>query len=187
MRNFDKTTILLFVVALMLTAISIYLYMNKILEPTFHNNEIIAEYEKNKKIEEENEVEEEEEVKQQTEEERLLELKSMSEADRIYEYFSEYMRCIDLEDYEKAYSYLYPEFKQNYFPEQTQFEEYAKKAYPQYLGIQYEDIDRQGTYYILTVYIYDALADVIETYVEQKFVIYENTFGEFVLSFQVSE
>lgn len=187
MKNMDKTTILLFVVALMLTAISIFIYMNKILEPTLNNNEIIAEYEKNKKQEDVITDDEEEEVKEQTEEEKLLELKSMSEADRIYEYFSEYMRCIDLEDYEKAYSYLYPEFKQNYFPDQAQFEEYAKKEYPQYLGIQYEDIDRQGTYYILTVYIYDALADVIDTYVEQKFVIYETTFGEFVLSFQVSE
>lgn len=185
MRNFDKTTILLFVIALVLTATSIFIYMNKILEPTLHNKEIIAEYEKNKKAE--IGIEEEEIVTQPTEEYRILELKSMSEADRIYEYFSEYMRCIDLEDYAKAYTYLYPEFKQTYFKTQEQFEEYAKRAYPQYMGIQYEDIDRQGTYYILTVYIYDAIAETIEMYVEQKFVIYENEIGEFVLSFQISE
>lgn len=187
MRNFDKTTILLFVIALILTVISIFIYMNKILEPTISNNKIIAQYEQNKKQETGVIEEEENIVTTQTEEERLLELKSMSETDRIYSYFSEYMKCIDLEEYEKAYSYLYPEFKENYFPDEAKFEEYAKKEYPKYLGIQYENIDRQGTYYILTVYIYDALADVIETYVEQKFVIYENTFGEFVLSFQVSE
>ena len=111
----------------------------------------------------------------------------MTEADRIYKYFSEYMKCIDLEDYETAYSYLHSEFKQSYFPEFSQFEEYAKNAYPQYIGIQYEDINRQGTYYVLTVYIYDVIAETIETYVEQKFVIYENNFGEFVLSFQVTE
>jgi len=187
MRNFDKKTILLFVVALMLTAISIFLYMNKILEPTLHNNEVKAIYEKNKKSEQGIEDEEEVEIKEQTAEERLLELKSMTEADRIYKYFSEYMKCIDLEDYETAYSYLHSEFKQSYFPEFSQFEEYAKNAYPQYIGIQYEDINRQGTYYVLTVYIYDVIAETIETYVEQKFVIYENNFGEFVLSFQVTE
>lgn len=186
MRNLDRKTILLFVIAMSLTAISIYIYMNKILEPTLHNNEIIAQYEKNKKIQQGIEDEEEEEaIVEQTEEDRLLELKSLSEADRIYKYFSEYMNYIDLEEYDKAYEHLYPEFKQNYFPEQSQFEDYIKKEYPQFIGIQYEDIDRQGTYYILTVYIYDAVADVIESYVEQKFVIYENTFGEFVLSFQV--
>ena len=86
MRNFDKKTILLFVVALMLTAISIFLYMNKILEPTLHNNEVKAIYEKNKKAEQGIEDEEEVEIKEQTAEERLLELKSMTEADRIYKY-----------------------------------------------------------------------------------------------------
>lgn len=187
MRNFSKTTILLFIFALMLTAISIYTYMNKILEPTLHNNEIIAEYEKNKRIAEGMVEEEDEVVEEQTEEQRLLELKSMSETDRIYTYFSEYLRCIDLEDYEKAYSYLYPEFKQSYFPELSKFEEYAKKTYPQFIGVKYEDINRQGTYYILTVYIYDVIAPVIENYTEQKYVIYENNFGEFVLSFQVAE
>lgn len=185
MKNLDTKTILLFVIAMALTAISIYIYMNKILEPTLHNNEIIAQYEQNKKIENGIEDEEEEIVAEQTEEERLLELKSLSEADRIYKYFSEYMKHIDLGEYDKAYEHLYPEFKQNYFPEQSQFEEYLQKEYPQFIGIQYENIDRQGTYYILTVYIYDAVAEVIESYVEQKFVIYENTFGDFVLSFQV--
>lgn len=187
MKNFDKSTILLFVIALMLTAISIFLYMNKILEPTLHNNAVIAEYNKNKKIEEGIEEVDEEVVKEETEKERLLRLKSMTEADRIYTYFAEYIKCIDLEDYEKAYSYLYPEFKQSYFPELSKFEEYIKRTYPKFIGIQYEDINRQGNYYIITVYIYDAVAEVIEKYVEQKFVIYENNFGEFVLSFQVFE
>ncbi len=186
MKNMDRTTLLLFVIALILITISVYIYTNKILEPTLHNNKIIAEYEKNKK-EEQGEVVEEENVSEQTEEERILELKSMTETDRIHRYFSEYVRCIDLKDYEKAYSYLYPEFKENYFPSLEKFEEYAKKVYPEFMGIQYEDIERQGNYYILTVYTYDALAEQIDVYVQQKFVIYENNFGEFVLSFQVME
>ena len=187
MRNYDKTVILLFVITLLATAISINIYTNKILEPTLNNNKIIAEYEKNKKTEQGEEPEEVEEAKEQTAEERLLELKSMSEVERIHQYFSEYVRCIDLKDYKTAYSYLYPEFKENYFPTFEEYEEYAKKEYPEFMGIQYEDIERQGNYYILTVYIYDAIAEHIDVYVVQKFVIYENNFGEFVLSFQVAE
>ena len=188
MRDFDKSVILLFIITLLATAISLSIYTNKILEPTLHNNKIIAEYEKNKKEEQGIEPEEdEEEVREQTAEERILELKSMSEVERIHEYFSEYVRCIDVKDYETAYSYLYPEFKENYFPNFEDYEEYAKKEYPEFMGIQYEDIERQGNYYILTVYIYDALAEHIDVYVVQKFVIYEKDFGEFVLSFQVVE
>ena len=188
MRNLDKSTILLFMLAFLFTAISITIYTNKILEPTLHNNQVIAEYEKSKKVEIGEEPEDEqEEIKEQTSEQRLLELKSMSEVDRIHKYFSEYVKCIDLKDYETAYSYLYPEFKANYFPEFAKFEEYAKKTFPEFMGIQYEDIERQGNYYVLTVYIYDALAEQIDVYVVQKFVIYENNFGEFTLSFQVTE
>ena len=190
MSNLDRTTILLFVLTFLFTAISITIYTNKILEPTLHNNQIIAEYEKNKKEEQGQEtevIEEQEETREQTSEERLLELKSMSEVNRIHQYFSEYIKCIDLKDYETAYSYLYPEFKENYFKDFATFEEYVKKTYPEFMGIQYEDIERQGNYYILTVYFYDALAEEIDVYVQQKFVIYENNFGEFVLSFQVTE
>ena len=41
-----------------------------------------------------------------TEEEKLLELKSMSEVDRIHKYFAEYINSVDKRDYEKAYGYL---------------------------------------------------------------------------------
>lgn len=185
MQKLDKGTIILFIILIALMATCIYVYLNKILTPTMHNNDIIAKYEleKSKSTEEVEIVEEE--VKEQTEEDRILELKSMNETDRIHEYFTEYINTIDARNYEKAYEYLYPEFKQNYFPSQSDFESYINENYPEYLGVEYTDIDRQGTYYILTVRIYNTLEEEITSYLEQKFVIYENNFGEFTLSFQV--
>lgn len=183
MRGLDQKIIFLFIVLVILTTISISVYVNKILIPTINNNKIIAEYEANKKSTE-NEVVEEEQT-ELSQEDLILELKSMSETDRIYKYFSQYINSVDLGEYQKAYGYLYSEFKQNYFPTQEDFENYVKETYPEYFGIEYEDIDRQGTYYILTVRIYDAIEQETTEYLEQKFVISENDFGNFVLSFQV--
>ena len=184
MQKLDKGTVLLFIILIAIIATCIYVYVNKILTPTMNNNQVIAKYESEKSKNEENEIIEEE-VKEQTEEEKILELKSMNETDRIHEYYAEYINAIDARNFEKAYEYLYPEFKQNYFPEQSEFEKYINENYPEYLGVEYTDIDRQGTYYILTVRIYNALDEEITTYLEQKFVIYETDFGEFTLSFQV--
>lgn len=183
MKDFDRKIILLFIVLIVLVIISIYVYLNKILVPTINNNKIIAQYEENKKNSENEDIIEE--PINETQEDEILALKSMSETDRIHKYFSEYINSIDLGEYEKAYEYLYPEFKENYFQTAADFENYIKETYPEYLGIEYEDIDRQGTYYILTVRIYNALDEEITEYLEQKFVIYENDFGNFVLSFQV--
>lgn len=185
MERLEKGTILLLIVLVLLLATTIYVYVNKILTPTLNNNEIIAMYEKNKKEEQKDLEPVEEDVKELTEEEKILELKSMSETNRIHQYFSEYINSVDERDYELAYGYLYPEFKQNYFPDQASFETYVDENYPKYLGIEYEDIERQGSYYILTVRIYNALDEEVTEYVKQKFIVYELEFGEFVLSFQV--
>ncbi len=186
MKDFDKSTILLFIVLMLLLASSIYVYINKVLIPTNNNNKVIAQYESNKKAEQQEEEPVEEE-KTLTEEEIKLNLKSTAEVDRIRTYFSEYIDYVDQKEYDKAYACLYEEFKNNYFPEQAKFQEYIDKTYPEYMGIEYTDISRQGNYYILTVNIYDALEDNVTTYLEQKFVINENDFGNFVLSFQVQE
>lgn len=184
MREFDSKIIKLFIILIILIVILISIYTNKILKPIINNNQIIAQYEKNKKNVEDEEIVEEVKT-EKTQEEMILELKSMSETDRIHKYFSEYINYIDLGKYEEAYEHLYPRFKQNYFPEQKEYEDYVKETYPEFFGVEYEDIDRQGTYYILTVRIYNALDENITQYLEQKFVIYENDFGDFSISFQV--
>lgn len=185
MERLDKKTILLFIVLMLILAITIYVYTNKILEPTLNNKAIVELYEKNKNDQQVEEKEEDAETIELTEEEKILELKSMNETERIHQYFSTYINSVDKRDYETAYGYLYQDFKQNYFPNQEIFKTYIDENYPMFMGIQYEDIDRQGAYYILKVLVYDAVQQEKVEYKEQSFIIYELDFGEFVLSFQV--
>ena len=183
MRNLDKTAIALLIVFLVLTVATIYVYTNKILYPKLNNAAIAKEY--NEELQRKKpdivtipEKKEEDDVK--------LSYKSMSETDRVHKYFMEYINNVDLGNYEKAYSYLYPEFKQNYFADYATFEKYIKETYPEYMIIQYDDISMQGKYYILTVVIYDAISqEEITNAREQKFIIYENDFGDFSISFQI--
>ena len=52
------------------------------------------------------------------------------------------------------------------------------------MSVEYNDMSRQGEYYILTVNIYNLLTnEIIEK--EQKYIIKENNFLDYVLSFQV--
>lgn len=186
MREFDKSTILLFIILLVLLASSISIYVNKILTPTLNNNKIIEQYEKDKQNNlsiEEKDLQEE--VVEETDEEKLLDLKSMTEVERIKKYFSQYINYVDKKEYDKAYECLYGEFKQKYFGTKEDYEKYIDETYPEYFGIEYSNVTRQGTYYILTVKIYNALDDSVTKYLEQSFVVYETEVGKFYLSFQV--
>ena len=59
-----------------------------------------------------------------------------------------------------------------------------KQKYPDFMSVEYNDMSRQGEYYILTVNIYNLLTnEIIEK--EQKYIIKENNFLDYVLSFQV--
>lgn len=110
-------------------------------------------------------------------------LQSMGERDRMEFYFSEYATYIEDGEYEKAYDLLYPEFKTNYFPTLEQFEEYAKKTYPEFMTFSYNNIERQGYIYVLNIDIIDV--DNKENKKSHRVVIQENDFNDFVLSFQV--
>ena len=183
MKNLDKTVLALFIILLVLTVATIYVYSNKILYPRINNEAIAKEYEEELKREKPDIITV---TEKKTPEDEKLNLKSMSETDRVHKYFMEYINNVDLGNYEKAYSYLYPEFKQNYFADFATFENYVKTTYPEYMIIQYEDISMQGKYYIFTVVIYDAISQAeITNAREQRFIIYENDFGDFSISFQI--
>ena len=79
---------------------------------------------------------------------------------------------------------LYPEFRQTYFKSVEEFRDYAKKTYPLSVGFSYNDIERQGTIYVLIIKIIDPTKKVGEEK-DQRIVIQENDFNDFVLSFQV--
>lgn len=112
---------------------------------------------------------------------------SLNERQRMQTYFGRYLSYIESGDYESAYNLLYDGFKQNYFPTLKDFETYAQNNYPANMVVEYINIERQGTIFILTIKIRNALNDNTQTDVpEQQIVVTENDVNDFKLSFEVN-
>ena len=120
-----------------------------------------------------------------TDDEILEYLYNAKERDRMEFYLGSYLKCLDEKDYQKAYEMIYPEFKEKYFPTYSKFEEYIKKTYPSELAIEVDDITRYNNMYVLRVKLVDMLGEKPEQDRFQRFVIRENDFNKFDLSFQV--
>lgn len=120
------------------------------------------------------------------EEETLIKkLKSVSEAERIRTYLGKYFKYIENKDYEGAYKLLYPEFKQNYFPNIEDYQTYLEQQeLPDMLAIEYNSITRQGEYYIVLITINDFLPETSFVQKEKQFVIKENNYNDYFLSFK---
>ena len=113
---------------------------------------------------------------------------TLNERQRMQTYFGRYLSYIESGDYQSAYDLLYDGFKQNYFPTLDKFVTYAQSNYPKNIVVEYTNIEREGTVFILTVKIRDALNDTTQTEVsEQQVVITENNVNDFKLSFAVNE
>ncbi len=112
----------------------------------------------------------------------IEELKGMGEASRMKFYVSKYISYLEEGDYESAYNLLYDEFKQNYFKTQEEFTAYVKNKYSDIITLDYEKTERLGPYYVVTVNFKDLINDA-KNYT-QLFVLKENGFNDFVLSFQ---
>lgn len=125
-------------------------------------------------------------VTQEEREETVVNLmRTKGEKERIQIYLAEYLKCIERKQYEKAYGKLAEQFKQNYFRTIQSYINYIEKYYSESMSVTYEDISRQGNYYILSVIVTNL--EEIESSIEQKFIIYENALNDYVLSFQVKE
>lgn len=132
-----------------------------------------------------------------TEEELIKYLSTLGERDRMEYYCGTFFKYLKRADYTSAYNLLYNEFKQKYFPTIDDFEQYVKKYYPRYIGLDYNDITRQGNLYVLRLKIINVLGNSntedsenaedlgnLEDYY-QRVVIRENYYNDFELSFQV--
>ena len=176
---------MLTIVSLILIGVNISLLSNKLLAPVYANNKVKKEYEEiiAKRNEEIKKITDKKTDVEMAETE-LKEVKKMKEKQRMQYYFSKYITYIEEKNYEKAYNLLYEEYRNNYFPTLEEFEKYVKQKYPDFMSVEYNDMSRQGEYYILTVNIYNLLTnEIIEK--EQKYIIKENNFLDYVLSFQV--
>lgn len=117
-------------------------------------------------------------------EELIVKLSELGERDRMEYYCGVYFKHIEKKEYNEAYSLLYDEFKQKYFPTIEEYEEYIKKTYPEDWALEYDDITRQGNIYVLRLKIIDAFGSKDDVKI-QRIVIRENNYNNFVLSFQV--
>lgn len=189
---FDKTNLLLTILLLVLLVFNLALFNYKILTPTAHNNEIKKQYEEYmqaRKVQEEAEqmaLDDDEVPEAEIEKQRMNDLKSMGEADRMYKYCYNYLEMIEWEAYETAYNILYEDFKNQYFKTLEDYKNYVLGLYPDFMNISFNSVERQGEYYIVTAIITDAYVtpDNIVS-LTQKFIIHEKALDDFEISFQV--
>ena len=127
-----------------------------------------------------------EQIEQNTEERELEGLKDADERTRIQQYCGKFIRYIETKDYESAYNLLYPDFKNNYFKTLDDFTKYVQEKFPSDLIIvSYDNIERQGQYYVLFTTITSPLEP--DYSMDQRFFFVENDFNDFLLSFEVKQ
>ena len=108
----------------------------------------------------------------------------MGERNRCQTYIGEFLSWIEEGNYDKAYNVLNSDFRTNYFPSVDEFKQYVLSHFPKNSVLQYDDINRQSPYYIVTVTMDDDLDSSFAT-LKQRFVVKENGNNDFEISFQV--
>lgn len=166
--------ILTIIVILILIALNIMVYINAHTE-----EEEVTEVNEINTIVEHNIATEEE-----TDADRKEMLSEYPEATRMKAYVGQYISAIDSKDYESAYNLLYDGFKNTYFNTLDEFITYAEGKYPDEIMVTYNNMEREGTVYVLTISIQDPLNSEFQA-IEQNIVIQENDLNDFVLSFNV--
>lgn len=168
--------LVLVIIAVILVIINISLFINimKIRKEMDNNTDTDT-------VQEDNRIPTQEEQKAAT----IQKLKKMNERDRMEFYIGEYIGYIEEKKYNEAYNLLYPEFKDNYFKSLEDFEKYVKRVYPAGIIMQYENIERQGDYYVLFTNIVDE--DDLNNVIEQNIIVKENGYDDFYLSFDASK
>ena len=127
-----------------------------------------------------------EEIEENTNQLEIEDLKDKDERTRIQQYCGKFIRYIENKEYDKAYNLLYPDFKNNYFKTVEDFKKYAEEKFPQTLiAVEYNNIERQGQYYILFTTIKTPLN--VDYSMDQKFILIENGFNDFKISFDVKQ
>jgi hypothetical protein len=126
----------------------------------------------------------EDEASREIENKAIVEkLSGMQERDRMEYYVSSFVRKIENKDYDSAYSLLYDEFKQTYFPTQAEFENYCRQTFPKMIALTHDNIERSGDVYVMFVTLKDTISNSEGR--EMKFIIQEKNLNEFVISFSV--
>lgn len=126
-----------------------------------------------------------EEISKSSEQDELKKLSEMTERNRIEYYISNFIRDVEEKNYEKAYSVLNKDFKKNYFPNKKDFVEYVKNKFTVMTDVQYTNFERNGQIYVSWLTITDAINGGKNFGEEMNFVVKENNFNDFELSFSI--
>lgn len=127
-----------------------------------------------------------EEIEQNAKDRELEGLINADERTRIQQYCGTFIRHIENGEYDKAYDLLYPDFKTNYFKTLEDFTKYVQEKFPSDLiVVSYDNIERQGQYYILFTTITSPLRP--DYSMEERFFFVENDFNDFKVSFEVKQ
>lgn len=121
-----------------------------------------------------------EEINNQNE---LQKIKAMNERTRIEYYVSRYIKLLEDEKYEEAYRLLNKDYKKNYFSTQKEFSEYCENNFPRMADVSYDNFERNGDLYVLWITIGDAINGSKQSAKSINFVVKENDFNDYELSF----
>ena len=189
-NNLRKLRILIILILVLLNVFILIKYLikgNKISQSNLLNNNanstnIVEEYIENMHNEKtENEIYEE--ATQNTTELIQKKLSNMDENSRMQTYFGEFIEEIENANYRDAYNMLNEEYKNKYFPNQNDFENYIKSTYPHgSLAVKYNNFDRKGDIYTLQVTIF-SITNTNANKINQTIVIKENGKNDFKISF----
>ena len=176
----NKTDIILMLTIIILIIINLIIFSKNF----FKNNKEQPKNPSTITVKSEEKPKQEQVAVPKTDEEIIKYLSELGERDRMEYYCGKYFKHIEKKEYESAYNLLYDEFKRKYFPTVEQYIEYIEKTYPKEWALEYDDIVRHGTTYVLRLFVYDVLQPEKEERV-QRIVIKENNYNNFVMSFQV--
>ena len=112
------------------------------------------------------------------------ELADLGERERMERYVSSFITAIENKEYETAYLMLNEDFRKNYFPNISDFENYAKTKFPSMISLQHTNFERNGDLYVMWVTLANPLVGK-DSDIELNFVVKENGLNDFELSFSV--
>lgn len=173
-----------------------FLIVNNYIVPYINNYNVRKQYEKykkEKKLNAKDEIDTSEIQNEDVKQEKFVydeykDLLKKDELERMKDYVGKYITFLNEKDYTSAYNLLYDEFKNNKFKTLNEFEEYAKKTYPDDMYIEFNDLHRYGYYYMYEVTLLDMNEigqDEKNNKVSTIFTIKENAIADYVLSFGV--
>ena len=115
--------------------------------------------------------------------EDVQKLSNMSEQERMEYYCGKFFGLINSKLYDEAYKLLYSEYKENYFPTLANFKKYFEEYFPEEIGLSYQNTERLGDIYVLTVSVTDGVNFSYGKNFSLFVVIQEKELNDFVISF----